>query len=162
MVILRPTYLINGDVTDIDLEQLKNDGIRGLIFDLDSTLLAPHSGKITPEVADWLRQAREMFEVAIVSNNKRAKYIDQVRELLQMPIIGHAAKPRRWAFFEILKGFNNIEPSQVAVIGDRPLTDVLGGQRAGMKTVLVWPLKSMSEPRWVTMMRKIERYVIKT
>jgi uncharacterized protein len=162
MVILRPTYLINGDVTDIDLEQLKNDGIRGLIFDLDSTLLAPHSGKITPEVAEWLRQAREMFEVAIVSNNKRAKYIEQVRELLQMPIIGHAAKPRRWAFFEILKGFNNIEPSQVAVIGDRPLTDVLGGQRAGMKTVLVWPLKSMSEPNWVTMMRKIERYVIKT
>ena len=162
MVILRPTYLINGDVTDIDLEQLKNDGIRGLIFDLDSTLLAPHSGKITPEVAEWLRQAREMFEVAIVSNNKRAKYIEQVRELLQMPIIGHAAKPRRWAFFEILKGFNNIEPSQVAVIGDRPLTDVLGGQRAGMKTVLVWPLKSMSEPNWVTMMRKIECYVIKT
>lgn len=162
MVILRPTYLINGDVTDIDLHQLKSDGIKALIFDLDSTLLAPHSGKITPEVAEWLKEAREMFEVAIVSNNKRAKYIDQVRELLQMPIIGHAAKPRRWAFFEILKGFNKITPSEVAVIGDRPLTDVLGGQRAGMKTVLVWPLKSMSEPKWVTMMRKLERYVIKT
>lgn len=161
MVILRPTYLINGDVTDIDLQQLKSDGIKGLIFDLDSTLLAPHSGKITPEVAVWLKEAREMFQVAIVSNNKRAHYIEQVRELLDMPIIGKAAKPRRWAFFEVLKGFN-LEPAEVAVIGDRPLTDVLGGQRAGMKTVLVWPLKSMSEPNWVTMMRKLERYVIKT
>lgn len=161
MVILRPTYLINGDVTDIDLNQLWNDGVRGLIFDLDSTLLAPHSGKITPEVAVWLQEARDRFQVAIVSNNKRALYIDKVRELLQMPIIGHAAKPRRWAFFEVLKSFN-LEPTQVAVIGDRPLTDVLGGQRAGMKTVLVWPLKTMSEPKWVTMMRKLERYVIKT
>ena len=162
MVILRPTYLINGDVTDIDLHQLKNDGIRGLIFDLDSTLLAPHSGKITPEVAEWLKEARDMFQVAIVSNNKRAHYIEQVKVLLDMPIIGHAAKPRRWAFLEILKGFDQIQPGQVAVIGDRPLTDVLGGQRAGMKTVLVWPLKTMSEPNWVTMMRKLERYVIKT
>lgn len=132
-----------------------------MIFDLDSTLLAPHSGKITPEVAVWLQEARDRFQVAIVSNNKRALYIDKVRELLQMPIIGHAAKPRRWAFFEVLKSFN-LEPTQVAVIGDRPLTDVLGGQRAGMKTVLVWPLKTMSEPKWVTMMRKLERYVIKT
>ncbi|MBX9690607.1 MAG: YqeG family HAD IIIA-type phosphatase, partial [Candidatus Obscuribacterales bacterium] len=126
MVLLKPTYLINGDVTDIDLKQLSADGVRGLIFDLDSTLLAPHSGKITPQVSAWLKEAREEFQVAIVSNNKRLHYIEQVRELLQMPIIGKAAKPRRWAFFEVLKDFN-LEAYEVAVIGDRPLTDVLGG-----------------------------------
>lgn len=161
MVLLRPTYLINGDVTDIDLAQLKQDGLRGLIFDLDSTLMAPHSGKITPQVAVWLHEARDNFQVAIVSNNKRAKYIDEVRELLQMPVIGKAAKPRRWAFFEVLKSWE-LEAGQVAVIGDRPLTDVLGGQRAGMKTVLVWPLKTMREPEWITMMRKLERCVIRS
>lgn len=161
MVLLRPTYLINGDVTDIDLSVLKRDGVLGLIFDLDSTLLAPHSGKLTPQVAEWLIYARDNFKVAIVSNNGRAHYIEQVKELLQMPIIGRAAKPRRWAFFEVLKGFG-LKAEEVAVIGDRPLTDVLGGQRAGMKTVLVWPLKTMCEPSWVTMMRKLERIVIRS
>lgn len=161
MVLLRPTYLINGDVTDIDLRLLKEDGIKGLIFDLDSTLLAPHSGKLTPEVAEWLIYARDNFRIAIVSNNKRSKYIEEVKELLKMPIIGRAAKPRRWAFFEVLKSFE-LKAVEVAVIGDRPLTDVLGGQRAGMKTVLVWPLKTMREPGWVTLMRKLERCVIRS
>ena len=161
MVLLRPTYLINGDVTDIDLPLLKEDGIKGLIFDLDSTLMAPHSGKLTPQVAHWLIYARDNFKIAIVSNNKRAQYIEQVRELLDMPIVGRAAKPRRWAFIEMLKSFE-LQAHEVAVVGDRPLTDVLGGQRAGMKTVLVWPLKTMREPNWVTMMRKLERIVIRS
>lgn len=161
MVLLRPTYLINGDVTDIDLALLKQDGVRGLIFDLDSTLMEPRAGKLSPEVTVWLKEARDNFQVAIVSNNKHAAYIEQVRELLQMPLIYKAAKPRRWAFYEILKGFQ-MEASQVAVIGDRPLTDVLGGQRAGMKTILVWPLKTQKEPDWIKMMRKIERFVIKS
>lgn len=161
MVLLRPTYVINGDVTDIDLKQLQADGVKGLIFDLDSTLLAPHSGKLTVEVGRWLEFARAHFKVAIVSNNKRMQYMEEVKVLLDMPItIGHAAKPRRKAFMDVLKVFE-LEPHEVAVIGDRPLTDVLGGQRAGMKTVLVWPLKSQVEPQWVKMMRKLERYVIK-
>lgn len=161
MVLLKPTYLINGDVTDIDLGVLKQDGIRGLIFDLDSTLMAPHSGHLSPEVENWLIYARDNFQVAIVSNNKRSHYIEEVKAILQMPVIGKAAKPRRWAFFDVLKSFG-LNAHEVAVIGDRPLTDVLGGQRAGMKTVLVWPLKTMREPAWVTMMRKLERIVIRS
>lgn len=158
---LRPTYLIDGDVTDIDLDQLERDGLRGLIFDLDSTLLAPHSGAITDDVAAWLARARAKFKVAVVSNNRRDPYIEEVKCLLDMHCIGRAAKPRRKAFLEVLKMFD-LTPDQVAVIGDRPLTDVWGGQRAGMKTILVWPLKSMNEPSWVTMFRKLERVFIRS
>ena len=46
-MLLRPDYLIDGDVTDIDLDLLARDGVRGLIFDLDSTLVAPHAGCLT-------------------------------------------------------------------------------------------------------------------
>ncbi len=93
--------------------------------------------------------------------NKKLSYLQDVKELLQMPTIGKAAKPRRWAFFKVLESFG-LEAHEVAVIGDRPLTDVLGGLRAGMKTVLVWPLKTQVEPSWVTMMRKLERCVIRS
>jgi len=160
MVLLKPTYLIDGDVTDVDLDRLKSDGIKGIIFDLDSTLLAPHSGQLTDEVKSWLDKARENFKLAIVSNNKKDPYIDHARYLLDMPTIGHAAKPRRRAFLQALD-LLELQPSEVAVIGDRPLTDVLGGLRAGMKTILVWPLKTMNEPSWITFFRKLERCIIK-
>lgn len=157
----RPTYLIDGDITDIDLDQLALDGVRGLIFDLDSTLVAPRAGNVTESVAAWLERARTMFKVAIVSNNKKDHYVEQVRILLDMPAIARAAKPRRKGFLEALS-LLSLEPHEVAVVGDRPLTDVWGGQRAGMRTVLVWPLKTMNEPEWITFFRKLERLVIKS
>lgn len=160
MVLFKPTYLIDGDITDIDLDRLQLDGIRGLIFDLDSTLVAPRSGELTREVSDWLERARAMFKLAVVSNNKKDPYIDEVKKLLDMPTIGRAAKPRRRAFLQALE-ILSLQPSEVAVVGDRPLTDVLGGLRAGMKTILVYPLKTMKEPHWITFLRNLERCVIK-
>jgi uncharacterized protein len=158
---LRPDYLIDGDVTDIDLDLLARDGVRGLIFDLDSTLVAPHAGCLTEDVAAWLNAARQRFQVAVVSNNKKDPYIEKVRQLLDMHCIGCAGKPSTKAFLDVLRLFA-LAPHEVAVVGDRPLTDVLGGQRAGMKTVLVMPLKSMNEPGWVTMFRRLERVIIRS
>lgn len=158
---LHSTYVIDGDVTDIDLEQLERDGIKGLIFDLDSTLVAPHSGLLTNEVAGWLELARAKFQVAVVSNNKRHDYIREVEVLLDMHCIGYAAKPSRKAFLRVLERFA-LAPHEVAVVGDRPLTDVWGGLRAGMKTILVMPLKSMNEPEWIRMFRRLERLFIRT
>jgi HAD superfamily phosphatase (TIGR01668 family) len=157
---LRPTYLIEGDVTDIDLNQLERDGVRGLIFDLDSTLVAPHAGELTDDVSTWLERAREKFKVAVVSNNKKDPYIKQVQVILDMHCIGCAAKPSIKAFREVQEMFG-MAPHEVAVVGDRPLTDVWGGHRAGMKTILVMPLKSMNEPGWIRMFRRLERVFIR-
>lgn len=160
-MMLRPTYLIDGDVTDIDIDQLQRDGVRGLIFDLDSTLVAPRAGHLTPEVEAWLERAREKFKVAVVSNNKRDPYIREVQVILNMPCIGCAAKPSIKAFLRVLEDFQ-LAPNEVAVVGDRPLTDVWGGHRAGMKTVLVMPLKTQMEPGWIKVFRKLERVFIRT
>jgi uncharacterized protein len=157
---LRSTYIVDGDVTDIDLDQLIRDGIKGLIFDLDSTLVAPHSGMLTEDVARWLKYARVHFKVAVVSNNKRDLYIQEIAAILDMHCVGWAAKPSTKAFLCVLERFE-LAPHEVAVIGDRPLTDVWGGLRAGMKTILVMPLKTMNEPGWIKMFRKLERWVIR-
>ena len=61
MVLLKPTYNINGDVTDIDLDNLAASGVKGLIFDLDSTLVAPRSGVLTVAVEQWLLQCQDSF-----------------------------------------------------------------------------------------------------
>ncbi len=159
-VFLKPTYLIAGDVTDIDIDELSRSGIKGLILDLDSTLVAPKSAQITQEARDWLERARQRFQIAIASNNKNEAYLDLVRKDLAITIVGRAKKPSRQAFHRLMEDFG-LQASEVAVIGDRPLTDIWGGQRAGMKTILVDTLKTMVEPDWKRSIRKLERIFIR-
>lgn len=158
---LKPDYLIKGDITDIDIEMLSQAGIRGLILDLDSTLVVPHSAALSTEAAAWLERACERFKVAIASNNKDEVYLDQIRQILTIPVVGKAAKPSRKAFHRLLADFG-LEAGQVAVIGDRPLTDIWGGQRAGMKTILVQILKCQKEPVWKSRVRNLERVFIRS
>jgi uncharacterized protein len=157
---LRPTYLIDGDITDINLDQLKKDGLKGIILDLDSTLIAPKAGALTVEAAEWLTRARAQFKIAVVSNNTRADYVQKVATLLAMPVIGEAGKPRRSGLRKALQMLD-LKAEEAVLVGDRPLTDVLGGQRAGMKTILVEPLKTMKELPIIRILRKIERWCIR-
>jgi len=158
---LKPDYLIKGDITDIDLEMLSRVGIKGLILDLDSTLVVPHSAELSREAGAWLEDACKHFKVAIASNNKDEAYLDQIRQILTIPVIGKAAKPSRKAFHRLLADFG-LSAEQVAVIGDRPLTDIWGGQRAGMKTILVGILKCQKEPAWKSRIRNLERVFIRS
>lgn len=159
---LKPDYLIEGDITDIDIEALRRDGIKALILDLDSTLVAPKSAHITEEALDWLNRARSQFKIAVASNNKNERYLEEVEKILQLTVVGRAAKPSRKAFKRLLAEFELTSPHEVAVIGDRPLTDIWGGKRAGMKTVLVRILKTMQEPKWKSSIRELERVFIKS
>ncbi len=161
MALFKPTYLIDGDLTDVDLDQLYADGIRGIILDLDSTLVAPRSGTLTAEAEAWLEKARGRFKLAVVSNNKNEPYIMQVKSLLNMPVLGRARKPSTKMFKQVLRDLQ-LPAHECLVVGDRPLTDVWGGQRAQMKTALVLPLKTINEPCWITFFRKLERCFIKS
>ena len=67
---LRPTYFIDGDITDLDVGMLTEDGIKGLMLDLDSTLMAPKAGSLTGEADAWLSNARKCMKLVILSNNK--------------------------------------------------------------------------------------------
>jgi HAD superfamily phosphatase (TIGR01668 family) len=159
-VFLKPDYLIAGDITDIDLQEFEAAGIKGLILDLDSTIIAPKSAFISEEALEWLTRARQKFHVAVASNNKNEVYLDKVREMLGIKIVGRAKKPSRKAFHQLMAEFA-LKPEEIAVIGDRPLTDIWGGRRAGMKTVLVRVLKTMDEPAWKMKMRNLERIFIR-
>ncbi|HEY9760717.1 MAG TPA: YqeG family HAD IIIA-type phosphatase [Oculatellaceae cyanobacterium] len=161
MAFFKPTYLVDGDLTDLSLQQLRKDGIKGIIFDLDSTLIAPRTARLSNEVATWLSLAREEFKLAVVSNNKNDVYMQQVQSVLNMPVLGRAAKPATKVFLQVLADFE-LPPHEVVVVGDRPLTDIWGGQRAGMKTALVMPLKTQIESKLVIIARKLERCFIRS
>src|SRR3990167_2498269 len=133
---LKPTLIYEGDVTRIRLNDLKELGIEGLILDLDNTIMAPKSARLDLPVKYWLDVMKKHFKIVVLTNNKKAFYLEAVRHVLELPVIGFAKKP--WSFgvndaLEILKLSND----KIAVICDRPLTDTWLGQRFGFKTVLV-------------------------
>jgi HAD superfamily phosphatase (TIGR01668 family) len=157
---LKPTYSVKGDISQLDIEQLYGDGIRGLIIDLDSTLMAPKSGVIDPTTQEWIGRARERFQMIVLTNNKRESYINNASTVLSMKVIGYAAKPWKAGFKQALDALG-LPPDSVAVVGDRPLTDIWGGVLSDMRTVLVRPLACIVEPSWKTFFRNLEHVFIR-
>ncbi len=136
---LIPDYM-EARVEDIDLERWYQAGVRGVILDVDDTLTTKDSPCVAAAVLDWLQRTEQQgFACIIVSNNRYPEHIEHVSKRLGIPAIARARKPRsngfRWALKEL-----DLPPEQVVVVGDRILTDILGGARMGMKTCLVAPV----------------------
>jgi len=124
---------------DIDLEALRKKGINSLIIDLDNTIMPRGARRPEQAVEEWLSRVREQgFRLCIVSNSRDSS----VRELthrLGVPVIIRAVKPRRRPFVRALE-LMGATREETAVIGDQIFTDVLGGNRLGLYTILIDPL----------------------
>ena len=132
---LKPDYNLK-NVYEINFEELKKQGIKCIMFDLDSTVMISKSANFLPETINWFNTFLKDFEVAIISNNKNDKYIDNASKIAPCRVIGRADKPNPKIMREYLKSIN-IEPQNAVMIGDRPLTDILAGKLLGCKTILV-------------------------
>lgn len=137
-----PNY-IAADITQIDYDKLVSEGVQHLVFDVDNTLVS--FGEPT------LSAARQIFllhlmarpgirSVRLASNSPRN--LDHFREALGVPVL----QPRWWSFKPMPSFYRRIlrqvkAPAQsVAMIGDKLIQDVWGGNAVGMVTVLVRPL----------------------
>lgn len=135
---LCPSQMVD-DIQQIDLQGLWAKGIRGIITDLDNTLVPWNDNSVMPEVFEWIEQAKNTgFKVCIVSNNN-LKRGEEISEQFSVPAVWQAVKPRRGAFRKALE-IMKLDPSQAVVVGDQVFTDVLGGNRLGLHTILVTPL----------------------
>ncbi len=146
-------------IYQLDLSKLKKKGIKGIITDLDNTLIAWNENEIYPQLHEWVKILKqEGFKVCIVSNNS----LERVREFadtFEIPAIPKAIKPRRKAFRQALEKMQ-LQSGEVAVLGDQVFTDVLGGNRLGLFTVLVIPV-SKQEFIGTKIVRQAEKYVLK-
>lgn len=160
MLRLKPTYIVE-HVTDINLEDLKKEGIKGLVFDLDNTLMPPRTGNYPENIENWLKEVKNDFKIAILSNNPHADYVREAGVKAGCIAYEKARKPRRAAAMQALKDLDLL-PEQVVMIGDRPLTDIFVGQRLGLITILVEPLIKNEEHEFIKFLRKLERIFIST
>ncbi|KGA98475.1 hypothetical protein AJ85_02855 [Alkalihalobacillus alcalophilus ATCC 27647 = CGMCC 1.3604] len=146
-------------IFEINLTELKELGIKGIITDLDNTLVEWDRALATPEVKEWFKTIQQLdMKVTIVSNNteKRVKAFSNPEEVVY---IHNAKKPMRRAF---LKAFQDmgLAPEEVVVVGDQIFTDVLGGNRAGLQTILVVPV-TKTDGFFTRFNRRMERIVLK-
>src|SRR5690606_19369622 len=97
-----PALRVNS-IYEIDLEELRKQGIEGIITDLDNTLVGAKEPLATPELQEWLKKVKSLgFRIVIVSNNNKAR-VSRFAEEIDVPFIYSARKPRRKAFFRALK-----------------------------------------------------------
>ena len=152
---VKPDYNLKR-IYDINLEELKRAGVKAMLFDLDSTLMASKSAVYSKEILEWLNIVRKDFFIGVVSNNKNKKYIEKVRAVSDFPMLFEAAKPKIDKVNEFLKE-HNINVNECVLVGDRPLTDIICGKRLGCKTILVDSITADTESKLVRFVRFLER-----
>lgn len=137
--LLQPDIAIGGTIAKISIDLLRQRGIQGLILDVDDTLVARTSRTLPPEVLLWITEVRGEFPIWLVSNNTSRNRIRAIAEKLDLPYICRAGKPSRRSL-RIAMTAMQLLPTQVALVGDRLLTDILAGNRLGVLTILVDPV----------------------
>jgi uncharacterized protein len=146
------------NILDITPEMLVERGVKGIITDLDNTLVEWDRPEATPELIKWFTSIKEKgILITIVSNNTQYR-VKSFSDPVGIPFIYSARKPMTKAFKRALKDMK-LKNEEVVVIGDQLLTDVLGGNRIGLHTILVVPVAS-SDGFWTRFNRKIERIIL--
>ena len=127
-------------IMEIDLDRLKKIGIKGILIDLDNTLI-PYGGKQVPEKIKEVidRIQKDGFRVCIISNATK-RHVKTRISSLNIPFIYNARKPFKGGFIQAQKEIFHLPSPQIAIIGDQIFTDILGGNLMGFYTILVEPL----------------------
>lgn len=137
--ILKPKVYVNS-VYNIDLRKLKKTKkIKGIIVDLDNTLVAWGQKEISQKTIDWVKEAKRLgFKICIVSNTN-SKRVAEFAKIFNIPYHSKYFKPFSIAFNNGLKILDT-KKSETVVIGDQIFTDIWGGNRLKLLTILVVPI----------------------
>ena len=123
-------------LTDVSSAFLRGQNIRLLMLDFDNTIVPYTTDVPTAEMQNWLREAAASdIQVCVVSNSRK----DRVKIFCEgygIPCITHAAKPFTKGIRQCLDRFET-PASQAVLVGDQIFTDTLGGNSAGVRTILV-------------------------
>ncbi|CAI5712284.1 unnamed protein product [Hyaloperonospora brassicae] len=157
------------DVTQVPFQTLRDRGFRGVIFDKDNTLTAPHQAEVARHLASSLAECRRVFgdaRVVIFSNS--AGSVDDpdgaeakdIEARLHVAVLRHdEKKPGGIAF--VKKHFGDVDPATLVMIGDRYSTDVLFGNLNGLLTIRTEQFAPESESVVNRQLQRIEKVAVR-
>lgn len=138
MTLLSPSRRVHA-ITDIDVLGLVAQGVRCVLFDRDNTVVPRDTGTVPSDVAAWLDQVRAGgIALCMVSNNFHTREVEASAEELGVRVVHHAMKPAPFAVRRALS-LAGVAPEQAVLVGDQVFTDVMAGNLAGVRTILVDP-----------------------
>lgn len=137
--LLEPNLVLGGTIFDLTPAILGKHNIKGLILDVDETLVPFKQKETTQELQQWISLIRQTTPIWLVSNNISYSRIGKIAESVDLPFIFAAQKPSRRKLQQAATAMD-LPVEQVAMVGDRLFTDVLAGNRLGMFTILVEPM----------------------
>ncbi len=153
---LYPTKYLDSSYS-IDYEQLYRSGIRGLIYDIDNTLVE-HGMPATERAIKLFEQLRSIgFDTCLISNNKEPR-VKQFADAVGSKYVYDAHKPSRKNYIRAME-LMGTDTGNTYFIGDQIFTDVYGANRAGIPSILVKPIHPKEEIQ-IVLKRKLEKIVL--
>lgn len=138
---------------------LKKIGVQALILDIDNTLTTHDHPVPSDGVAIWLDEMRQAGVGMIVLSNNSAERVKPFADILKLSYISDGGKPLTAGYKRAQKALG-VKKEQIAMVGDQLLTDILGGNLYGCKTILVEPIE-LEPMKFFKFKRKIERLLLK-
>ena len=141
----------------IDFDELYKKGYRGLIFDIDNTLV-PHGEPADERAKALFAHLKELgFSCCLLSNNQLER-VQMFNRDVQVHYIEDAHKPSRKNYLKAME-LMGTDLSDTVFIGDQLFTDVYGANRAGIRTILVKPIHPKEEIQ-IVLKRYLEKIVL--
>ncbi len=145
-------------VEDITIQTLIKNKIKLLILDVDNTLIDYYQN-LSENIVSWTKEMKgQGIKLYILSNTNNKEKVEKVAKKLDVPYKNFAMKPLKRGFRYIQKE-TNIKPENIAVVGDQIFTDVLGGNRSKMFTILVDPINNKKDYWYTAWKRPIENKI---
>lgn len=142
---------------EISYRQLYEQGYRGIIFDVDNTLV-PHGAPADERSIGLFRELSELgFSTCILSNNKEAR-VSPFADMVGSPYIFKGKKPSRKGYEQAMKRMGT-RREDTFFVGDQLFTDVWGAKRTGIYSILVKPINPKEEIQ-IVLKRYLEAIVL--
>lgn len=155
-MLFKPTFWLK-NVLEIDEKFLSENNVSAMVLDMDNTLSMHGNPAAEDGVMEWLAKMRSLgIKMRVVSNNTN-KRVAPLAAILGLPFTANGAKPLTFGVNRAVKAMG-VGKSETLVIGDQIFTDVMAGNLAGIRTVLVEPFHL--EKTWTfRLKRRIESLV---
>lgn len=145
-------------VFTIDYKKLYEKGYRGIIFDIDNTLV-PHGKDSTPEVDELFKKIQNLgFKTFLLSDNGKER-IERFLKNIECSYIDNANKPKTENYYKALE-IMGLNKKDVVFIGDQTFTDILGANNCGMANILVKYIGYYKKQK-IGIKRNIEKIILK-
>ena len=149
-MLLKPHIKLNR-ITDVDINLLTEHNIKGLILDVDNTLSTHHGEVLVDGLTEWIENMSNNGIKLIILSNSKEKRVGPFAKKIGLNYLSLGLKPLPFGYWKAAK-IMQLKLRETAIVGDQLFTDSLGGHLAGVKTIILNPIKP--ETMWSFRVRR--------